>query len=197
MDATTETCPTPPAGLRIVRATDDDAELLCELICELAVFEQLHDQCWITPDAVRQHLVGPTRSAEALIAWLEDAPVGFAVYYRTFSTFAARPGIFLEDLFVRSRFRRQGIGRQLLTAVGRIARHANAGRLEWTTLKWNENARRLYASLGAREKGEWLLLRMEDDELAAFDCGGPGHPHAGCHCGGKGAHHAGTGGCGC
>lgn len=191
MDASIPSCPPAPAGLRIVRATADDAGLLCELVQELAAFENLRDECSLTTEAVREHLVGPNRCAEALLAWWEEAPAGFAVYYRTFSTFAARPGVFLEDLYVRARFRRRGIGRALLTAVGRVARHARAGRLEWTTLKWNENARRLYASLGAREKDEWLLLRMEGAALEAFDCGAPGLPHLGCRCGGHGPHHAG------
>lgn len=198
MDAPTSLCPTPPAGLRIVRATEFDADTLSELIHELAAFENLQAECHITPAAVERHLLGPLRSAEALLAWLEDAPVGFAVYYRTFSTFAARPGAFIEDLFVRQRFRHRGIGRALLNEVGRIAHCASAGRLEWATLKSNENARRLYASVGAREMDDWLLLRMDASSLHAFACAGhAGEPHAGCRCGGKGAHHTAKTSCNC
>ena len=113
MDAATPTAPA-PVGLRIVRATPDDAETLTELVNEFARFEHLERECRMTPEAASQYLLGPTRSADALIAWLEEAPVGFAVYYRTFSTFAARPGVYLEDLFVRERFRHRGIGRALL-----------------------------------------------------------------------------------
>jgi GNAT superfamily N-acetyltransferase len=177
-----------PAGLHIRRASTDDAGILCELIRELAAFEHLEAECAITEDAVRAHLLGANRSADALVAWLEDAPVGFAVYYRTFSTFAARPGVFLEDLYVRPRFRRRGIGRALLATVARLAARVDAGRLEWTALKWNENARRLYASLGAHEMTDWLLLRMDSKALADFGCAGPGQPNGGCRCGGEGPH---------
>ena len=184
-----EPSPPKPAGLRIALATSADADLVARLVHELAEFEQLASECAITAGAVREHLVGPRRSADALIAWLGREPAGFAVYYRTFSTFAARPGVFLEDLFVRPAFRHRGIGRALLKEVGRIAHRSGAGRYEWTTLTWNENARRLYASIGAREMSEWLLLRLEGAALAAFACDGAGRPHDGCRCGGQGAHH--------
>lgn len=157
-----------PAALRFAAATDADAGLLCQLIRELAEFEHRAHECFITETAVREHLLGPARCAEALLAWLGDQPVGFAVYYRTFSTFAARPGLYLEDLFVRPAFRHCGYGRALLREVGRIAHRAGAGRYEWTTLNWNANARRLYASVGATERSEWLLLRMESAQLARF-----------------------------
>jgi GNAT superfamily N-acetyltransferase len=180
---------TTPAGLRIALATVADAELVAALVHELADFEHLASECTITADAVREHLLGPQRSADALIAWLGTEPAGFAVYYRTFSTFVARPGVFLEDLFVRPAFRHRGIGRALLKEVGRIAHCAGAGRYEWTTLNWNENARRLYASIGAREMNEWLLLRLDGSALANFACAGPRDPHDGCRCGGSGSHH--------
>ena len=189
-----ESCPPSPDGLRIEPARLQDADLLCTLIRELAEFEQLSEECNVTPEALREHLLGDGRSAEAVIAWMGTQAAGFAVYYKTFSTFVAKPGIYLEDLFVRKSFRRQGIGRALLREVGRIAHHANAGRYEWTTLTWNQNARRLYASIGAHEMRDWMLLRMEADDLASFACDGKGHAkdgtHEGCHCGGKGRHHA-------
>jgi GNAT superfamily N-acetyltransferase len=178
-----------PAGLRIALATAADAELVSVLIHELAEFEQLSDKCTMTADAVCEHLMGPRRSADAVIAWLGHEPAGFAVYYRTFSTFVARPGVFIEDLFVRPAFRHRGIGRALLSEVGRIAHCLGAGRFEWTTLAWNENARRLYASTGAREMNEWLLLRMDSAALARFACDGAGKPHDGCRCGGSGLAH--------
>lgn len=178
-----------PAGLRVTRATAADADILCEMIRELATFEKLESECAITEDAVLAHLIGQNRSADALVAWFEDAPAGFAVYYRTFSTFAARPGIHVEDLYVRPRYRRLGFGRALLATIGRLACHLEAGRMEWTALKWNTNARHLYASIGAREMDEWLLLRLDGSALRGFGCGSPGHPHAGCRCGGTGLHH--------
>lgn len=183
-------------GLRIVRATPDDAETLSELVHELARFEKLDHECAMTPELAMQHLIGPLRSADAVIAWLEEAPVGFAVFYRTMSTFVARPGLYLEDLFVRERFRHRGIGRNLLFAVARHAFHQKAGRFEWTALKWNENARRLYASIGAREMDEWVLLRMDSAALSGVAC--DSHGTGGCGCGGaRPGHILGGGHCGC
>jgi len=189
MDNNVETCPPAPAGLHIRPATFEDAPVLSGLISELAAFEHLEHECAISVSAVREHLLGLSRSAEAVIAELDGLIVGFAVYYRTFSTFAAKPGIFLEDLYVRPAFRHRGLGRALLQYVGSIAARNGAGRFEWTTLKWNENARKLYASIGAEEKSEWLLLRMDAESVAKFSCGGPGHPADSCRCGGKGVHH--------
>lgn len=180
-------------GLRIVRATPDDAETLSELVHELARFEQLGHECAMTPELAMQHLIGPQRSADAVIAWLEEAPVGFAVFYRTMSTFVARPGLYLEDLFVRERFRHRGIGRNLLFAVGRLALHQQAGRFEWTALKWNGNARRLYAGIGAREMEEWSLFRMDGPALGALACAM--HGTGGCGCGGSRPGHINGGGC--
>lgn len=198
METSATKCQTPLAGLRIVRATAVDAGTISELVHELAAFENLAAECHLTPEAVERHLLGPGRTAEVLVAWLEEAPVGLAVYYWTFSTFAARPGMFLEDLFVRPRFRHQGIGRALLAEVGRLALRMGAGRFEWTTLKWNENARKLYASIGAKEMSDWTLLRMDAAALGTFACtGNPGMPHAGCHCGGRGSHHKAGMGCNC
>jgi GNAT superfamily N-acetyltransferase len=202
MDKNTETCPSVPAGLIIRPAAHDDIVVLTALIQELAAFEHLEHECAITTEAVREHLLGLNRSAEAVIAELDGMVAGFAVYYRTFSTFAARPGVFLEDLYVRPIFRHRGLGRALLQYVGSIAARNGAGRFEWTTLKWNENARKLYKSIGADEKSEWLLLRMDAESVAKFSCVGPGHSNDACRCGGNGVHHAkpepiSNGRCGC
>jgi GNAT superfamily N-acetyltransferase len=172
-----------PSVLSIRPATHEDAATIAALVRELAAFEQLEHECSITPAAVREHLLSLNRSAEALIAEIDGLVAGFAVYYRTFSTFAARPGLYVEDLYVRPPFRHRGIGTALLKHVGKIAARNNAGRFEWTTLKWNENARRLYKSIGSEEKGEWLLMRMEGEKIAAFAGVGSGNPGHECHCG--------------
>lgn len=176
-----------PSALVIRPATHADAALLAALVRELAAFENLEHECVLTPAAVTEHLLGLNRSAEALVAEIDGLPAGFAVYYRTFSTFAARPGVYLEDLYVRPAFRHRGVGTALLKHVGAIAARNKAGRLEWTTLKWNENARRLYASLGAEEKSEWLLLRLEGEKIAALagEKPEPGEGHS-CCCGKNG-----------
>ena len=202
MDKNIESCPPAPAGLIVRPAVHEDAGVLAALVTELAAFEHLDHECGITTEAVREHLLGLNRSAEAVIATLDGVTAGFAVYYRTFSTFAARPGIFLEDLYIRPAFRHRGLGRALLQYVGTIAARNGAGRFEWTTLKWNDNARKLYASIGAEEKSEWLLLRMDAAALAKFTGHGPGKPTDGCNCGGGGVHHpkpenTSHGNCGC
>ena len=142
--------------------------MICAFVRELAEYEHLANECRLTPETAFEHILGPDRMADALIAEFEGVPAGFAVYYRTLSTFAARPGIFLEDLFVRPAFRRRGIGQALLREVGRVAHRAGAGRLEWTALKWNTGALDLYQTVGAREMKEWVLLRMDAESLARF-----------------------------
>ena len=163
----------PPPGLVLRPAKPADAPLLCEFVRELAYFEGLAHECHITVDSAFEHLLGPRRVADAIIAELGGQPVGYAVFYRTLSTFVAKPGIYLEDLFVRPAYRQQGIGRALLHEVGRLAHRADSGRFEWVALKWNEKARSLYRAAGAREMEEWVLLRMNEKALAKFACEGP------------------------
>ena len=189
-DDQTCTCQ-PPAGLTLRAATPDDAALLCDFVRELAEFEGLTHECAITPEAVAEFVLGPRRCAAAIIAAMDGVPAGFALYYRTFSTFAAKPGIFLEDLYVRPDFRKRGIGRALLAAVAEIAHARAAGRLEWTALKWNAKALALYAAVGAKPMEEWTLLRMEPDAIAKLAGPCTPHPREGCRCGGKGPHHHG------
>jgi GNAT superfamily N-acetyltransferase len=165
-----------PAGFRIRAAKSADAPLLHEFIRELAYYEGLAHECHITVEAAFEYILGPRRVADAIIAEVEGQPAGFAVYYWTLSTFAARPGLYLEDLFVRPAFRKRGIGSALLHEVGRIAHRAGSGRFEWIALKWNEKARALYRSSGAREMDKWLLFRMDAAALAKFACDGPGEP---------------------
>lgn len=178
-----------PAGLSLRAATAADAALLSEFVRELAEFEGLSHECAVTPEKIAEHVLGPRRCAAAIIAECDGQPAGFALYYRTFSTFAARPGIFLEDLYVRPDFRKRGIGRALLTAVAQIAHGRSAGRLEWTALKWNSKALALYAAVGAKPMEEWTLLRMGPDAIAKLAGPSTPHPHEGCRCGGRGPHH--------
>ena len=183
-------CQHAPAGLVLRIAAATDAELLCEFVRELAEFEGLSHECAITPESVSEHLLGPRRCAGAIIAELDGRPAGYAVYFRTFSTFAAKPGIFLEDLYVRPDFRKRGLGRALLSAVAEIAHARSSGRLEWTALKWNKKALDLYDAVGAKQMEEWTLLRMAPDAIARVAAGpAAAHPHEGCRCGGGGAGH--------
>jgi GNAT superfamily N-acetyltransferase len=179
----------PSPGLALRAASAEDSALLCRFVRELAEFEGLSRECAITPESVSEHLFGPDPSAAALVAEFDGRPAGFALYFRTFSTFAARPGIFLEDLYVRPEFRRLGIGHALLAAVAKVAHDRSAGRLEWTALKWNSKALALYAAVGAKPMEEWMLLRMAPDAIAKLAGPCTQHPHDGCRCGGKGPHH--------
>ena len=142
-----------------------DVPLLLALIRELAEFEQLAQELEVTADSLRAALFGPEVVARALVARIYGEPAGYAVFYRTFSTFVGRPGIFLDDLFVRPRFRKLGIGRALLSRVAEIGAELGGGRFEWITLRWNENAFRFYRSIGAKVMDEWALLRMNGQQV--------------------------------
>jgi GNAT superfamily N-acetyltransferase len=146
-------------------AEEPDLPLLMAMIRELAEFEGLAQELEVTVDSLRAALFGPDAVARALVAWSEREPSGYAVFYRTFSTFVGRPGIFLDDLYVRPRFRKRGIGRALLIRVGQIATELGNGRFEWIALRWNENALGFYRGLGASEMIDWSLLRLNSDEV--------------------------------
>lgn len=149
----------------INQAEPADVPVLLELIRELADFEQLAHALEVTAASLPEALFGKDAVARALIARWKAEPAGYAVFYRTFSTFVGRPGIFLDDLYVRPAFRKQGIGRALLTRVAQIGAELGGGRFEWITLRWNENAFRFYRSIGASVMSERALLRMEGKEV--------------------------------
>ncbi len=138
------------------------------MIRELAEFEGLAQELEVTVDSLRAALFGPDAVARALVSWSEGEPSGYAVFYRTFSTFVGRPGIFLDDLYVRPRFRKRGIGRALLIRVSQIATELGNGRFEWIALRWNESALRFYRSLGASEMVDWSFLRMDNEEVRSL-----------------------------
>ncbi|HZL79309.1 MAG TPA: GNAT family N-acetyltransferase [Candidatus Limnocylindrales bacterium] len=146
-------------------ATETDVPILLALIRELAEFEHLAQELEVTAASLREALFGKASVARALIARTNGEPAGYAVFYRTFSTFVGRPGIFLDDLFVRPQFRKLGIGRALLMRVAQIGAELGGGRLEWITLRWNENAFRFYRSIGASVMNEWALLRLNGQEV--------------------------------
>ncbi|HZW31887.1 MAG TPA: GNAT family N-acetyltransferase [Isosphaeraceae bacterium] len=146
-------------------ACPDDAETLVNLVRELAVYEKLEQYARATPEDFRRHLFGPHPAAEAALAEVAGQPVGFALWFATFSTFRGRPGLYLEDLFVRPEFRGRGIGKALLALVARLAVERGCGRLEWSVLNWNEPAIGFYRSLGARPLDEWTVYRLDGESL--------------------------------
>jgi GNAT superfamily N-acetyltransferase len=135
-------------GFSIRAARPADAELLVNLVRELAVYEKLEQHARATPDDFRKHLFGPHAAAEAAVAEVDGEPAGFALWFSTFSTFRGQPGLYLEDIFVKPVYRGRG-----------------CGRLEWSVLDWNSPAIGFYRSLGARPMDEWTVYRIDDEPL--------------------------------
>jgi len=146
-------------------ATEPDVPILLAMIRELAEFEHLAHEVEVTAASLREALFGERPVAGALLARVDGHVAGYAVYYRTFSTFVGRAGVFLDDLYVRPEYRKRGIGRALLERVAAVDTEAGGGRFEWIALRWNENAFRFYRSLGAKVMDEWALLRMNSREV--------------------------------
>ena len=134
---------------------------LLELIRELARFEKLEHQVEATVEALERSFFGPQPAAGALLARSNGEVAAYAIYFFTFSSFLGRPGIWLEDVYVRPKFRKQGLGKQLIEAVARMGVERGCGRYEWTALDWNTNALDFYHGLGAQVRKEWVLLRVE------------------------------------
>jgi GNAT superfamily N-acetyltransferase len=152
--------------LEIRPATAADVPTILALISELAAFERLSHEVVATEDGLREALFGARPGAEVVIGQLDGEVVGFALFFPNFSTFLGRPGMYLEDLFVRPKFRGQGHGEQLLRHLARICLERNYGRLEWSVLDWNQRAIDFYKALGARPMDEWTVFRVTGEALA-------------------------------
>ena len=150
----------PRAALTVRRGRVGDAAVICELIRGLARYERLERHCVIQPAAVRRHGFGPARYFDTLICRRGRRPVGFALYFFTYSTFLGQPTLYLEDLFVIPEERGRGAGRALLKALARIAVRRRCGRMEWAVLDWNTPSIRFYKRLGAGLRKEWILTRL-------------------------------------
>jgi GNAT superfamily N-acetyltransferase len=154
-----------PDAVYIRQATEADVPLIVRLIRGLAEYERLLHECEATEERVRASLFGPKPDAEVVIAEADGEAAGFALFFHNYSTFLARRGIYLEDLFVFPEFRGRGIGRALLVHLARLAVERECGRLEWSVLDWNEPAIRFYRSLGAVPMDEWTVQRVTGDAL--------------------------------
>ncbi len=154
--------------LNIRPATAADAGIVADLVRELADYEKLLHEAKARPEDFLRELTAENPVIHVLIAEWNGEPAGFALYFFNFSTFVGRPGLYLEDLFVRPPRRQHGIGRALLRALARIARERNCGRMEWAVLDWNEPALKFYKSLGARPMKEWIVHRLTPPEIAAL-----------------------------
>lgn len=153
-----------PAAIR--PAVPGDFRLIIELIYELAEYDRLGHAVRFENKAMREYLFGPRPMAEVLIAEVDDDPVGFALFYYNFSTFEGRPGLYLEDLFVRPQARGLGLGKGLLVRLAELAVERGCSRLQWSVLDWNQSAIAFYERLGAKPVEGWTVMRMEGAALA-------------------------------
>lgn len=154
------------SSLHIEPAKPADVPMILQLIRELAEFEHLLHEVTATEAQLHEGLFGPKPSAEVIMGRLRSGEVaGFALFFHNFSTFLAKPGIYLEDLYVRQQFRGQGYGEQLLRHLARLAVDRNCGRLEWSVLDWNQRAIDFYKSLGAVPMNEWTIYRVTGSAL--------------------------------
>ncbi len=151
--------------LHLRSATEADVPVIRELIEGLADYEKLRHECVATDDLLRETLFGARPFAEVVLAEWNGDVAGFALFFHNYSTFLARPGIYLEDLFVRPAFRARGIGKALLQHLAKLAVERNCGRLEWSVLDWNVDAIGFYKKLGARPQDEWTVYRVTGDAL--------------------------------
>ena len=153
-------------SLRIAPAVENDVPIILGFIRKLAEYEKLSHLVVATEENIREHVFGANPVAEVLLAYWDGEPVGFALYFRNFSTFLGQTGIYLEDLFVEPAQRGKGIGKALLARLAKIALERGYGRVEWAVLDWNTPSIEFYRSLGAVPLDEWTVYRLTGDALA-------------------------------
>lgn len=154
------------SSFEIRTTTEADVPVILSLVRELAEYERAPEAVVATEAGLREVLFGPKRSAEVLLALANGDAVGFAVYFHNFSTWLGRPGLYLEDLFVRPAERGKGYGRALLERLAQIAQERGCGRMEWAVLDWNDPAIQFYRKLGAEPMNEWTVFRLTKDGIA-------------------------------
>src|SRR5438093_3747742 len=147
-------------------AVVEDVPAILQLIRDLATYERAPHEVTATEEQLIDVLFGQRPSAEVLLAFEGKSPVGFAVFFHNFSTWLGRPGLYLEDLFVKPEKRGKGYGRALLVELAKIARDRSCGRMEWAVLDWNEPAIKFYHALGAKPMDEWTVFRLTRDGIA-------------------------------
>ena len=159
------------AGFTLRPATPDDLPVILACIRALAEYERLAHECVATEALLRETLFGAHPSAEVVLAYAGEEPAGFALWFESYSTFLAKPGLYLEDLFVYPEHRGRGLGRQLLRHLARVAVERGYGRVEWSVLDWNVDAIGFYRSLGAELLDDWRRCRLAGDVIPALAAG--------------------------
>jgi len=154
-----------PNAPLIRQAVEEDIPLILSFIKELAEYEKLLDQVKVTEELLKESLFGEKHFVEVLIAEYKGEPAGQALFFHNFSTFVGRPGIYLEDLYVRPHLRGHGIGKALLQAVINLAKERNCGRVEWAVLDWNKPSINFYKSIGANPMNEWIIFRLTENNF--------------------------------
>ncbi len=154
--------------LHIRPATEEDLPIIHELIFALAEYEKLADHFVLTIEQLQESLFSERPTAECMVAFFENEPAGFALFFTNLSTFLGKPGLYLEDLFVKPQLRGKGIGKSLLRSLAAIASQRNYGRMEWAVLDWNTPSIEFYKSLGAKPMDEWTVFRMDEAAIATF-----------------------------
>ena len=156
---------TPSHAITISPAQAADVPLILALINELAEYEKLRHESIATEASIQKALFGPTPRAEAVIARFENEPAGFALFFHNFSTFLGKPGLYLEDLFVRPAYRGRAIGKSLLSHLAALALQRDCGRFQWQVLDWNRPSRDFYERLGAQADPAWITYKISGEAL--------------------------------
>ena len=154
-----------PENFKIRPARVEDVPVILELIRDLATYERAPEEVTATEERLVDVLFGERPAAEVLLVFEGESPVGFALFFHNFSTWLGRPGLYLEDLFVKLEKRGKGYGRALLVELAKIARDRGCGRMEWAVLDWNEPAIKFYYTLGAKPMDEWTVFRLTRDGI--------------------------------
>jgi GNAT superfamily N-acetyltransferase len=151
--------------LKIIAATPEDVSLVFSFIKELAEYEKLSGDVTTTEELLSKTMFGENSVAKVLLAYYNDEPAGFAVYFFNFSTFVGKPGLYLEDVYVKPHLRGKGIGKAILIHLARIAKENDCGRFEWGVLDWNKSSIDFYKNLGAISMDEWTIFRLTGEAL--------------------------------